>query len=255
MKIIEKPKEKIYKIKDSDNAYISKNGIIYIKYKNGYFIKKQYKTHGYMYVKLLYNKKQRSKRVHRLVAETFIPNPHNLPIVGHKNNIKTDNSISNLYWTTYQENAQKAHDDGLIINDKGYEDSQSIPIYVCDNHWNILDSFGSISECAKAYAISKSTIAKQAAHPPNMRHITKLQLYFIKQKDYKKSKRIVGYNKEKPLIAQNINTGKKQMFSSINECAKTLNISRPTISRHLKENISKNRCGYIFYFSNDYRKV
>ena len=45
-----------------------------------------------------------SKRVNRLVAMAFIPNPDFLPEVGHWNDNKQDNSVKNLYWTTAQEN-------------------------------------------------------------------------------------------------------------------------------------------------------
>lgn len=44
-------------------------------------------------------------RVHRLVAICHIPNPDNLPIVNHLNEIKTDNRASNLEWTTPQGNS------------------------------------------------------------------------------------------------------------------------------------------------------
>jgi hypothetical protein len=51
---------------------------------------------------------------HRLLAFTFISNPHNKQVVNHKNGNKRDNSVSNLEWVTQKENVQHAHDNGLI---------------------------------------------------------------------------------------------------------------------------------------------
>lgn len=45
-------------------------------------------------------------RVHRLIALTFISNPHNLPVVNHKNFNKSDNHIANLEWVSYSENSK-----------------------------------------------------------------------------------------------------------------------------------------------------
>lgn len=44
-------------------------------------------------------------RINRLVAQAFIPNPENKPIVHHKDHNKLNNHYSNLEWATPQENA------------------------------------------------------------------------------------------------------------------------------------------------------
>lgn len=46
----------------------------------------------------------KTMKVHRLVLESFIPNPQNKPCIDHINTIKTDNRIENLRFCTYSEN-------------------------------------------------------------------------------------------------------------------------------------------------------
>jgi hypothetical protein len=59
---------------------------------------------GYCLVSIKKNKKRKYYKLHRLVAEAFIPNPNNKPEVDHINTDKTDNRVENLRWVTHFEN-------------------------------------------------------------------------------------------------------------------------------------------------------
>lgn len=51
-------------------------------------------------------------KAHRLVAETFIPNPKNLKTVNHINGVKTDNRVTNLEWLSSSDNLKKSWEKG-----------------------------------------------------------------------------------------------------------------------------------------------
>ena len=59
---------------------------------------------GYLCVDFKKDGKRKSFRVHRLVAEAFIPNFENKPCVDHINTIRDDNRVENLRWVTHKEN-------------------------------------------------------------------------------------------------------------------------------------------------------
>lgn len=63
---------------------------------------------GYPVVYVRLDGKNCCKRVHRLLAEAFIPNPTNLPVVNHKDGNKENFSLDNLEWVTIKENCQHA---------------------------------------------------------------------------------------------------------------------------------------------------
>lgn len=59
---------------------------------------------GYKKIGLWKDSKVKHFKVHRLVAETFIENPHNYPVVNHIDGNKENNSIENLEWCTVRDN-------------------------------------------------------------------------------------------------------------------------------------------------------
>lgn len=67
---------------------------------NGHYYKSRSDKNGYMRLHFHMNGKHVFKLVHRLVAETFIPNPNNLPQVNHKDGDRTNNNVDNLEWCT-----------------------------------------------------------------------------------------------------------------------------------------------------------
>ena len=78
-------------------------GKIY-RFCTGSIIKPGVSEKGYNRVDLHKNGKTKHCKVHRLVAEAFIPNPDNLPIINHKDECKTNNHVDNLEWCSVSYN-------------------------------------------------------------------------------------------------------------------------------------------------------
>jgi hypothetical protein len=76
-------------------------------------------SNNYFIVTLVDNFGHRKNRsIHRLMCETFLPNPENKAHVNHKDGNKLNNSLCNLEWATEKENSQHAVDTGLTTHEK-----------------------------------------------------------------------------------------------------------------------------------------
>ena len=86
-------------IKDFEYYFISNFGRVKsTKFGKERILKLTKDKDGYLIVNLYKNNKSKTFKVHRLVAEVFLPNPYNLPQVNHKDENPQNNIVTNLEW-------------------------------------------------------------------------------------------------------------------------------------------------------------
>lgn len=73
----------------------------------GRIIKQMLKKDGYYQVDMVFYGKHLYRRVNRVIAQAFVPNPDNKPICDHADNNPLNNKADNLQWLTNAENLQK----------------------------------------------------------------------------------------------------------------------------------------------------
>jgi len=76
----------------------------FVAYRKGKVMSQSLDKDGYLLLRLC-NGRCLMKKVHRLVAMAFIPNPKNKPCINHIDNNPSNNHVNNLEWVTYKENS------------------------------------------------------------------------------------------------------------------------------------------------------
>lgn len=121
-------------------------------YGNVYNNEKRLKHHadkeGYRVITLYKNNKSYGRKIHRLVAEAFIPNPENKAQVNHIDEDKTNNMVSNLEWVTAKEN----------INHGTRNERVSKPVKVIDIANGEYNYYPSATECARQLGLNQGNI-------------------------------------------------------------------------------------------------
>lgn len=117
---------------------------------------------GYLRVTIIMDDGRRViRRMHRLVAIAFIPNPDNKPDVNHINADKQDNDATNLEWVTCIENNHHAIQHGLYANSfaagRRENEKRMIPVVSIDRDGN-RRTFPSISEAGRQLGIHRRHI-------------------------------------------------------------------------------------------------
>lgn len=109
-------------------------------------------SNGYNICGLWIDRIYKTKYIHRLVAEAFLPNPNNLPYINHKNEVKTDNRVDNLEWCTPKYNTNygdckmkmsrnKKHKTPIKIDDVLFYSVNDASRYLCVKQSNLCAAF------------------------------------------------------------------------------------------------------------------
>lgn len=115
---------------------------------------------GYQKVNLCKNGKDETRKVHRLVAEHFIPNPDNLPQVNHRDEDKTNNCVNNLEWC-----------DAAYNNKYGTRTAKtSKPIIQYTKDGQFVAEFPSTMEAARQTGVSVGNICSCCKGNPKYSH-------------------------------------------------------------------------------------
>jgi len=127
------------------------------------------KGHYFSFVLQGKGKERKSARIHRLVAEAFIPNPDNLPEVNHKDGNKQNNMVDNLEWCTSSHNVQhsiRMHREQLNPMIYYNQHIKPKPIIQLQKDGSFVNRFENSAEAEKATGVCQRNILQVANRTP-----------------------------------------------------------------------------------------
>lgn len=212
----------------------------------------------YKFVVLRKNGKDKYMTIHRLVAEAFIPNPDNLPMVNHKDENPSNNCVDNLEWCTAQYNA--------TYNDAHIKRGESLcnKVYAYDCDGVLIKEYSSTQSVAKCFNMSNSNVSTACnsdfrtfngmilSYVPLSREEVLNRLKNNKLKKYKvehigeyikktKSKKVNQYDLDMNFIAE---------YPSTREAGRQLGFS-PSLIGGVCRKEHRQTHGYIFRYADD----
>lgn len=111
-------------------------------------------TYGYPIVSLNLDGKKKTRTIHRLVAEAFIPNPNNYSEINHKDENKQNNAVENLEWCTTQYNSSY----GTRVD--RIKRAQSIHVIQLDMNGNVINEWFGMGEISRRTGYDQGLISR-----------------------------------------------------------------------------------------------
>lgn len=211
--------------------YVKTKNTTKVRYLNGYnnWIK-------YRLVSLRNNSQTTTYRIHRLVAESFIPNPYNKLEINHIDGNKANNHVSNLEWVTHLENMQHALKTGLwkpaegMLGKRGILYKRSKKVYQFSLGGELIAEYANATEAATALGLHQSVISNCVAKKEGAFTCGGFKWSFTKEFD---TRREIKYNAYK-VYKFDLNGNLLNEYDSSTKAAQANEISRDKIVRVIK---------------------
>lgn len=192
------------------NYFIDENGLCYNK-KTGEYLKGQVSNSGYLNYNLRYNGIVKRHYAHRLVAQAYLSNPNNFPVVNHKDGNKLNNNMNNLEWTTASANQKHAIKNGL---------RKFKTIYQYNVNKELINSYKTLEDVARA-GFDLYSVSNEVRKPDNKPKNLTIGFYW-------------SYSSEPNfMVEEAVNTGKAKIVYQYDKSGKLLG-EYPSVSAAAK---------------------
>ena len=146
------------RVRSLDRMVINSDGVKRLF--KGRILKPNKVRNGYLKIQLSKSGKVNGALIHRLVAQSFIQNPDNLPIINHKDENKTDNHVENLEWCDSKYNTNYGTAIQRSAEKRLNSPKLSKPVLQIDKETNeIVDKYPSAMEAARQLKIDQGNIS------------------------------------------------------------------------------------------------
>jgi len=215
--------------------------------KKGHVLKQHNEKNGYLRVGIQIDRKQTRKLVHRLVAQTYIPNPNNLPQINHIDCDRTNNNVKNLEWCDGSYNQQYREKFGISNTEV-----LSKPVFAINLTTLKVSHFRSRTEASLELGVNRTDInmvIKGRLNQAGGYYFKEYNGNGIEIDRDKLNSIVAGMRFTGGVFAVDLNTFEVSRFESQSEASRELGVDQSSIGKVIKGKF--NQAGGFLFIKDD----